>query len=191
MKPPYTPLWLLGLSASLLVLYAVAAFTYDTPWAAAQNHPEFSAMESSGALGIEDREHWFLGLLAGTAIILIFTASLLMSANNSAAHSTMRLTILLAGAGYLTAFFGMMMSFRNDAATELVGPFPATTTWMLLAVWSTPLLFTLIYCVRFREWFSEDDDDDEEEEFTELPGLKPSGLKPSAAVNSSDRVGEE
>ncbi|MEM9366697.1 MAG: hypothetical protein AAGD07_11940 [Planctomycetota bacterium] len=152
------PRLLLLFSSLLLLLIVVAACLYDTAWDSSQRHPRVATMEVGGPRSSEDAQHWWLGLGFGVVTILTLVTSLLFAAREGEQARSLRRAVIAGGFVYIAVFVGMMMSYRRYMTEEptTLGPFAAPTTWMVLGLWTVPLLFVAIYCIHFRDWFEAD-----------------------------------
>lgn len=148
-----TPRLLLYASSSMLMLIILAAYSYETAWSPPQPHPKFQAMEVGGPRAADDARHWRLGVIFGGVTLLTITSCLSFAAKNSA-H--LRFAIVFGSAIYVAAFVALMFAYREytSAGPSLQGPFPPPVTWMVFGVWSAPIVFTVIYCVKFNSWFA-------------------------------------
>lgn len=151
-----TPRVLLALSVTLLLLMTVAAVTYESAWSKPEPHPTIATMEIGGTRAAEDAQHWLLGLAFGVVTICALVASLIFAAERSEYALQVKLAVLFGGTLYVAMFVVMMLSFRDFASEgpSLLGPFAAPTTWMVFGLWAVPLIFVVIYCVKFNTWFA-------------------------------------
>ena len=150
------PLILLALLILLCSLLAGAALFGVHTEQSSEKHPRIAKMDIAADQATYDATRQLLGCAVGSTMILIFSTCLCIGAEETQRRRLLRLLIGLATIVYLAVFFVMMTSWRSSMArptTELWGPFPAPTTWLVFGLWSVPMLFVLIYVVGFRHSF--------------------------------------
>ena len=154
------PLALLALLI-LLCLLLVSAVVFGVNTAqSSEPHPRFPTMDVAANQAAHDASRPILGWAVGSIMILIFSTCLCIGVEGTQHRRLLRLLIGLATMVYLAVFLVMMMSWRSSMArptTDLWGPFPAATTWLVFGIWSVPLLFVLIYVAGFRHWYGDDE----------------------------------
>ena len=154
------PLILLALLILLCSLLAAASVFGVNMMQSTQPHPRFESMDIAADQYTHDAARHLLGLAVGSTMILIFSTCLCLGVEETQHRFLLRILIGLATIVYLSVFFVMMMSWRSLVSrpnTDLWGPFPAPTTWLVFGLWSVPLLFVFIYVVGFRHWYGDDE----------------------------------
>ena len=153
------PRILLSLALVMLLLIVAAAWSYDSAWATAENHPAIGTMEIGGQRAIDDAKHWLLGLAFGVVTISTLVVTLLLASGPDEFKRRRRIAICIGGLACLSVFVLTMLRYRDFAVGEptLLGPFATPTTWMVFGLWSAPSIFVVIYCVTFKSWFADDD----------------------------------
>lgn len=117
-------------------------------------HPDHPAM----ALGADGgaRHHGLLGVgfTFAALIVACFVGLLFFALQRRGEPTPGRGAILLAAALYLGVFVALFATYARylERPGALVLGFPPPTAWMLYGVFGIPLLFILIYVVRFNEW---------------------------------------
>lgn len=113
-------------------------------------------MEIGGTLALEDAEQWGLGLAFGIVTIFALVGSLMFAAQHAKYALQVTLAVLCGGILYVAMFVVMMLSFRDYVreGPSLLGPFAAPTTWMVFGLWAVPMIFVVMYCVKFNTWFA-------------------------------------
>tara|TARA_Y100000385_G_scaffold287591_2_gene352167 strand:- start:198 stop:716 length:519 start_codon:yes stop_codon:yes gene_type:complete len=150
------PRVLLVLSISLLLLMIGASVTYESAWSKPEQHSRISSMEIGETQAVEDAGHWGFGLAFGMVTLFALVASLMFAAQHSKYALQLKLAVLGGGIVYVATFVWMMLSYRNYVreGPSLLGPFAAPTTWMVFGLWAVPMIFVVIYCVKFDTWFA-------------------------------------
>lgn len=123
-------------------------------------------MEIGGTRAADDAQHWGLGLAFGVVTIVSLVTSLRCAARRPKYALRVDLAVLGGGILYVAMFVIMMLSFRDYAreGPSLLGPFSAPTTWMVFGLWAVPLVFVVMYCVRFNTWFAPETESQDEGE---------------------------
>ena len=95
------------------------------------------------------------GFLFGASTIILITVVMLLAAEDAHHRKLLQVSIAAVGASFLTGFAYMFwqwwMELKNGPMS--LGPFPKSTSLMLIAVAVVPLLFSVIYVLGFRLWF--------------------------------------
>ena len=125
-----------------------------------QSHPEFETLLTGGS-GAERGEHiWTLALLFGELQIAFFVSCMLLGVRRNGVIGPAGKFIAVGGVVYVLVFAGLMLSYRGYIradSLEMFGSLPLPTAWMLYAMAPAPLLFLLVFVLRFRDYIWDDE----------------------------------
>jgi hypothetical protein len=115
-------------------------------------HPDHGAMMLGADGESRHRPVLVLGWAFAALQVLFFVGLLWLALRRGDGPVRGRVALLACGAVYLLAFtllFRSYSAFAGGEPVELFLGFPRPTAWMLLGVWGAPLLFLLLYVLRF------------------------------------------
>jgi hypothetical protein len=119
-------------------------------------HPDHPAM-ALGADGAARHDDLLgVGFLFAALIVAFFVGLLFFALQRRGEPTPGKGTILVSGAVFLGAFVALFLTYsrylRAPDPERLFLGFPPPTAWMLYGVWGIPVVFVLIYVIRFNEW---------------------------------------
>jgi hypothetical protein len=139
----------------LLLLCGVVAALFlreEAPHARGIAHPEQAAMMLGADGDSRHRPVLALGWAFAALQVVFFVGLLWLALRRGDGPAPGRAALLAGGALYLLVFtllFRSYGAFASGEPVELFLGFPRPTAWMLLGVWGAPMLFLLLYVLRF------------------------------------------
>ena len=124
-------------------------------------HPEFSTMLRGGDGATRLAPVLWAGWLLGVFQIFFFVGLLAFGVQKARRFPTESRLLVIGALIYAGVFTWMVLAYNGFARTanpELVLSFPLPTAIMLYGVGFTPLIFIVLYLVRFEPWVIDDDD---------------------------------
>lgn len=141
-----------------LVLGYLLFFVAETENGHGLPHPEYATMLQGGDAARHDAV-LVGGTLLGTLMIL-FMVGLLAFGASQGRRPGMEEGVLVGGAVlFLVCFLAMVLTYvpyADAAGGPIVLGFPVPTAWMLYGVWGAPVVFMLLYMIRFESWIISD-----------------------------------
>ena len=121
-------------------------------------HPEYATMLQGGD-GARHQEVLGGGTLLG-ALMILFMVGLLAFGASQGRKPGMEEGVLAGGTVlFLFCYLAMILTYVPYADTgggSIVLGFPVPTAWMLYGVWGAPVVFMLLYMLRFEAWIISD-----------------------------------
>jgi hypothetical protein len=115
-------------------------------------HPEHGAMMLGADGESRHRSLLPLGWAFAALQVAFFVGLIALALRRGDGRVPAWPALVLVGGVYLAMFALLFVAYGDFAAgepVELVFGFPAPTAWMLFGVWSAPMLFLLLYVLRF------------------------------------------
>ena len=124
-------------------------------------NPEFKGMYISKTnIDVVPHTKW-LGYLFGLGIIGLFSSLLVLGNRKNGKATGIVKWIFITMIIYTIAFSGMVFSHWDYAANNGGNFFkfmPIPTAWMIIGIWSIPLILTAVYIVKFEDWIISDEE---------------------------------
>ncbi len=138
---------------------ALFFFVEPPPMATGLQHPEFTTMQVGGDPARHDTT-LMLGWLFAVLQVLFFAGLLALAIGRRLRTPDGKPNgwgALAFGTGALLAAFAAMVTtyirfMETGADSRLFLSFPVPTAWMLYAVWTAPLIFIVLFVVKFDSW---------------------------------------
>lgn len=154
--------WLLF--GSFLIMWLIlggSLFVTQYPHPRGEKHHNHKAMDRGGD-GFQKHHKliwfgWGFGLMQN----LVFVITLLLGVKRERLPEV-RAPMLVGLLLYLTAFTLLIVSYQQDLTTGTVpflGPFPRSTTLMILSTWAVPIYFVILFVVKYQSLFWSPDDE--------------------------------
>lgn len=166
-----TPLILFCLLVAMCGVMLVAFLADEAPNARGVSHSRIEEMDEGGLPSRHSPDLLALGWAFGMLQIGVYVGCLVLASRNREARRLIAL-LILCGLVYAGAFTGMTFVYAQSlfaAEPAFLGPFPASTSWMLFVLWPVPLLFVVCYVAGFRRWVWTSED---RERFEEILALR-------------------
>jgi len=150
----------------LIILFlGIIAFLAITPppvSVTGQAHDVYKTMLKGGTSMSADSTTNTLAYLFGLCATGLLCLFLVQGAIRKGRLDGIRPWLILASIAYLTSY---TLTYLSDAHYASSGHdrfflgWPIPTAWMIYVMWSTPVLFVLIYIFKFRDWVLTDEDE--------------------------------
>lgn len=105
-------------------------------------------------------EYWVFVLL-GWSMINIFILCLYLGLRNRSGQKSIGRWLVTGYLLYCLAF-GLMvladLNYLNEATTAFFLGFPIPTAWMIYGMWFVPLLFSILFIIKYNSWVLSQDD---------------------------------
>lgn len=156
---------------ALIILFlgiiAFLAFTPPPVNVTGQSHDVYKTMLKGGTSMSMDSTTNMLAYLFGLCATGLLCMFLIQGAIRKGKLKGIRPWIIFASVAYLIVYSLTYFSDAHYAETGhsrfLLG-WPIPTAWMIYVMWSTPVLFVLIYIFKFRDWILTEEDETRFEE---------------------------
>ncbi len=141
----------LGLAALLLAVFSLP----EPPQGHGAIHPKYATMEHGGD-GIDRSGHvLWIGWGLGVLMIAFFVSLIALSASTRQGLRGLGLPLFVVGFAFESVWTALVLSYHayaTGAETLLFLGFPASTAWVLFAIWPIPALFVALYVLGFDRW---------------------------------------
>lgn len=115
-------------------------------------HAKFATMKVGGSADRHQGQIAWLGLaFAVLQYAFLITSLLLGLSRMKPAANWIAVIGSVCMAACITLF--ALYNGNSDAGAEMVLGFPGSTAWMLYVLWPLPILFIVMYCLKFDDWF--------------------------------------
>lgn len=115
-------------------------------------HAEFSTMKIGAASDRHQSPVIWMGLLYAVSQYVFLVASLLLGLSQLRPAACLVGLIGSLGVAILSTLFVFYNNSLSEP-TELTLGFPTASAWMVYVLWPLPILFIVLYCVKFDDWF--------------------------------------
>lgn len=152
--------WFFVLSLGFLLFVISLFFVNIAPGSTGVLHENYQTMLHSGpgTKGLSLQLGFFIGLF----VLGIFTFCLIIGNQRRGQMGPMRKWFWAGVLGYFVVYgIQVYLYWRYDPSqqSQFLGGFPLPTAWMIYAMWSFPLIFTIIYLLTFNNWvFTKEDE---------------------------------
>ncbi len=157
-------LCLLGLGIVILLM-----LLSDPPIASTGKvHEQFNTMAHSGSSVTASSQVKWLAYFFGMGIILIFGFAVSMGAKKYGRFGDIKKWLFIGVIAYLLVFTLLTFSYWNyteDYQLNIFGGLPAPTALMLYGLGTIPIVLTIVYVTKFRNWILTEE---EEKRFKEI-----------------------
>ena len=158
-----------ALLIALCALFGLLLLVEEAPNSRGVPHAQMSTLLQGGDGLDRHGDLLFIGWLFGALVIALFFSLMLLGLRRSGREVSGKLTLGVSLTAYLAVFTALFLSYRSyardaaagDAVPELVGSFPLPSAWMLYGVWVVPVIFIVLFIVRFDRWILSSSDLDE------------------------------
>ena len=160
--------YLYAIICIFLVIILALCFTTPPDFVTGQGHPSFKTMLKGGDSLSETKTTNPLGFLFGLCTVSLLCGFLILGAIRRNSLENIRPWLLLSSLVYCIVF---ALTYFADTTYVAEGHerfflgWPIPTAFMIYAMWSAPVLFVIIYILKFREWILPEK---EEQRFYEL-----------------------
>ncbi|MEE2775166.1 MAG: hypothetical protein VYE73_00135 [Acidobacteriota bacterium] len=156
------PLLLFGLLLGMgLVLGYLLFMVPETDVGHGFTHPDYPTMQRGGDGAVRHEAVLAGGRLLGTLMILFMVGLLAFGSSQGRKIGGEEIVMILGTVVFVTCFLFTVATYRSYAAQgggALALSFPIPTAWMLYGIWGAPIVFMLLYMVRFEPWIISDAD---------------------------------
>ena len=132
-------------------------------------HETFPSMKHGGPGAERHEKTLWVGWVFGMLCILFYMGCLTYGMTRGGTLGPAKLPLILGTGIFLAIFTGLIFSYKgymNEDTHELFLSFPKPTVWMLLGIWTFPVLFMFLYYYLFDHWFFTEEDEKRLEEST-------------------------
>jgi len=119
-------------------------------------HPRFATIDRGGPAARHDDLMW-AGWLYGVLQLALFVSLLLIGLRRGSTGAGM---IRIIGAAVIAAFTIMMLVYQkhmHTSAAAMILGYPVSTALMLFLFWPLPVLFVVLYIIKFDRWIADPD----------------------------------
>jgi len=147
--------YLYAIICIFLVIILVLFLTTPPEFVTGQPHSEFKTMLKGGGSLSQFTTTKALGLFFGLCTVAMLCGFLILGAIRRHSLSQIRPWLLLASLVYCLVFvitYYADITYVEEGHTRFFMGWPIPTALMIYAMWSSPVLFVLIYEFKFRDW---------------------------------------
>ena len=155
---------LFALSIGLCLLLGIALMIPEVPGGHGVPHPDFPSMLQGGDVSRHDSTLW-LGWTMGVVEIAFFVGLLAMGTRGRGTFPFEARFMVIGLIAFIAVFSAMVFTYAAEINPIVLG-FPLPTALMFYGVGGVPVIFILLYMIRFDPWVLTDDQlDDFRSEF--------------------------
>ena len=132
--------------------------------AAGTIHPTYETMLHSGNEVLASTTTRVISFLFGIGVIMMFYFFILFGADKKKSTGKLRSWINIGFVVYVIVYTLTFLSYLNYESTghnDFFLGWPTPTAWMIYGMWSAPLIFVLIYVIKFKDWILDEEDEAE------------------------------
>lgn len=153
------------LYALTIIFLGIIAFLAITPPPAnvtGQAHDVYKTMLKGGSSMSAESSTNILAYLFGLCATGLLCMFLILGAIRKGKLDGIRPWLIMASIAYLTVYSLTYMAdahYVETAHNRFFLGWPVPTAWMIYVMWSTPVLFVLMYIFKFRDWILTEEDE--------------------------------
>jgi MFS superfamily sulfate permease-like transporter len=125
------------------------------------NHPDYPTMQRGGDGATRHAQTLWIGWALGVLELLFFVGLLALGSRRRKQYPFERNVLIVGTLVYIAFFTWMVIAYTGyaaDPSAALVLSFPLPTTLMLYGVGFAPVVFIVLYMIRFSPWIVDDDE---------------------------------
>lgn len=150
---------LFALSLGLCLLLGIALMTEEPAGGHGVPHPDFPTMLQGGDISRHDTTLW-LGWVMGVVILAFFVGLLAFGTRGRGSFPTESRVLVIGLIAFIGVFSAMVFTYAAEINPIILG-FPLPTSLMFYGVGGVPVVFILLYMLRFDPWVLTDEQLDE------------------------------
>ncbi len=148
------------LFALLILMCGVVLFVAtldEVPSQRGLAHPDFATMQQGGDPAARHSEVLWVAWSFGALVIAFFIAliDVSLARGGKSGPIAARRTVWICGGVLELIFLALVLSYSSfmvDPLQDSVLFFPKPTAWMMYGIWGFPMVFVLLYILRFEQW---------------------------------------
>jgi len=125
-------------------------------------HEQFKTMAHSGARVVDAEEVKWLAYLFGIGVIGVFGFAVSFGAKRREQLKEIKPWLIIGVVAYLLVYTLLTLNYWDYAIEgndKIIGGLPAPTALMLYGLGMIPLIISLVYIIKFRDWVLTEEDE--------------------------------